>query len=559
MRDAVISSGARCAPLVLAATRTRGLRLHAFPDERAAGFRALGIAKFTRRPAVLICTSGTAGANYHPAVIEARMAHVPLIVLTADRPPELRGTGAPQTIDQVELYGGHVLRSWDLDPPSAQDDGLRWTEIAAEAVALCRRDPVGPVHLNIPFREPLLPACERIDELDRSARDAGDTRLRAHEAIKPGCNWEDPVRSIRDTARGIIVCGADDGRDAFLPALEKLARLTGFPVFADPISRVRFSAPDGLPVISHYDLTLLNRECAEQLRPELIIRFGGLPTSKRLNEWMAATPPVGCICIDSHSEIADPYGVATHKAVSDLADACNGLCEQLAGHKADTDFAEAWQLADQRVRAILDSAAGEREDLFEGNLAAHVMDQTPAHSVVFLSSSLPIRLVDSYAGARSGPLRVMANRGANGIDGVVSTAAGVASVSPDPVVLLIGDIAFLHDLNALATVSRERLNLKIVLINNDGGGIFSFLPLSEHADVFETLVAMPHGLVFTKAAEMFGITHVSVSTIPEFDRRFSSLMSAPGPAIIEVATSRSRTLEFTRAIQRRISEAGLLA
>jgi len=559
VQEAVISSGARCAPLVLAATRTRGLHLQAFSDERAAGFRALGIAKFTRRPVVLICTSGTAGANYHPAVIEARMAHVPLVVLTADRPPELRGTGAPQTIDQVELYGRHVLRSWDLDPPSALGDGTHWVEIAVEAVELCLRDPAGPVHLNVPFHEPLLPAPERIGELHQFVREPRNARLVKHAVSEAGCDWEASAKSIRDATRGIIVCGANDGQDGFLPALEKLARLTGFPVFADPISRVRFSAPAGLSVISHYDLALLNRECAEHLRPDLFIRFGGLPTSKRLNEWIAAAPAVDCICIDSHSEIADPYGVATHRIVSGLADACIGLAGKLEGHKASTDFAGAWVLADQRIREILGSAAGGREHLFEGDIAARVMHQTPARSVVFLSSSLPIRLVDSYAGARPGPLRVMANRGANGIDGVVSTAVGVASVSPHPVVLLVGDIAFLHDLNALATVSRERLNLKIVLINNDGGGIFSFLPLIEHSDWFESLVTMPHGLVFSKGAEMFGITHVSVNTMREFDRQFSQLMSVSGPVIIEVATSRLRTLEFSRAIQRRISDAGLLA
>jgi len=374
-----------------------------------------------------------------------------------------------------------------------------------------------------------------------------------------GCDWEASAQSIRDATRGIIVCGANDGQDGFLPALEKLARLTGFPVFADPISPARFSAPAGLPVISHYDLALLNRECAERLRPGLFIRFGGLPTSKRLNEWIAAAPAVDCICIDSHPEIADPYGVATHRIVSGLADACIGLAGQLGGHRANTDFAGTWVLVDQRIREILGSAAGGREHLFEGDIAAHVMDQTPTHSVVFLSSSLPIRLVDSYAGARSGPLRVMANRGANGIDGVVATATGVASVSPHPVLLLVGDIAFLHDLNALATASREKLNLKIVLINNDGGGIFSFLPLAEHTDLFETLVAMPHGLVFSKAAEMFGIPHVSVHTMQEFDRQLSVRMNAPGPAIIEVETSRLRTLEIARAIHRRISEAGLLA
>lgn len=507
---------------------------------------------------MLICTSGSAGANYYPAVIEARMSHTPLVVLTADRPPELRGTGAPQTIDQRNLFGRHVLHFRDLITPEADGDFESWRDAGVEAFDASLRDPGGPVHLNVPFREPLLPAPDQLNRLTEVADDLSPPRTDRNPEYSWDHDWKATVEEFSGAGRGLIVCGPVNTDDAFRVAVTELARRTGFPVLADPASGVRFASTPGVGLVSHYDLILANPHASERLRPEAVLRFGGLPTSKRLNEWLAALPPHPHLVFDLQSEIADPYGIASRKVSGPLTGVCERLCHQKAVTPPDSTYAEQWMQADHTVQAELDSHFEKSKRVFEGMIAADAIRLAPDRSVVFLASSLPIRLADAYAGSRPGPLRVLANRGANGIDGLLSTACGVATTAETLVVLIIGDVALLHDLNALSFLAHSELNLKVVLLNNDGGGIFSFLPLGAHSEFLEKHVALPHGTDFESAARSFGIRHVHCRSRSAFEQAFTSGCRHRGPEIIEIRTDRETTLTISRDIQRRIALAQLV-
>jgi 2-succinyl-5-enolpyruvyl-6-hydroxy-3-cyclohexene-1-carboxylate synthase len=559
VRHAVISSGSRCTPLVLAASRTEGLRIWTHPDERSAGFMGLGIGKATRTPAALICTSGTAAANYLPAVIEARLSRTPLILLTADRPPELRHRGAPQTIDQIDLYGQYPLYFCDLPVPQGDSaERHRWMVEADRAVNIAAGYPNGPVHLNVPFREPLIPDPEQCGKLDT---DIGAPPLDREKISIQTCPvpdadcWDRLAEKIRTASRGVVICGPQNSCDDLGPAVARLAAATGYPILADGLSQVRFGKHTGVDVISHFDLFLKNSQLAQDLAPEIVIRLGGLPTSKTLNLWLKALSIRNHVLIDNHDEFADPFDCATEKITSPLSAVGDEVRKRLnQGSSKTSEYASGWRAANDNAVRMLQSRRHETKELFAGDVVAKVFAHAPAGLAIYLSNSMAIRFAEAYAEAKNTSIRVLFNRGANGIDGVVSSAIGAAAALGGQVVLVTGDLSLLHDVNALLGARRYALDLKIVLLNDDGGGIFSFLPIAAHAEILEPLVAMPHGCDFGEVARFFGIPHQRFSTLVDFVNGYQDCLRRRGPEILEVQYDRKQSLRTSRAIVRQFIE-----
>jgi 2-succinyl-5-enolpyruvyl-6-hydroxy-3-cyclohexene-1-carboxylate synthase len=547
MTDVCTSPGSRCSPLVLALAREPRLRAWSHVDERCAGFFSLGLAKATGRPAAVACTSGTAAAELSPAVHEAREARVPLIVLTADRPPELRGVGAGQVIDQVELYGRAAKWFFEVGTHEATDERIRWMRaLACRAYWTALADRAGVVHLNFPLREPLVPQGEL--PADGTGRPDGAPMLDRVEAepLPVPAALERVAAEVERRPRGVIVAGRWEHGRALGLAAAGLAETTGYALLADPLSGARLEGS-----VAHYDALLRHRPFAAAHSPELVLRVGDLPTSKPLREWLAAASAVQ-VAIAPDGVVQDPDGASSLLLDADPAITLAELNEHVV-RAPDAAWVAAWRDAGEAAsRAIAPALASE---LSEPAVAAELGRRLPAHSTLVVASSMPVRDVETFFPARSEPPRVLANRGANGIDGTVSTAFGVAAAGPDPVVLLIGDVALAHDVGGLLAASRLGLRLTIVLLNNDGGGIFHFLPLAGEADAFEEHVATPTGLDFSRAAALYGCEHRLVGDLASLGPALDEALEAPATTILEVRTDREANVALHGGVWAAVSAA----
>ena len=489
MRHAVTSPGSRNAPLALTLAAQDGVEAVSVLDERSAGFVALGMAKASGRPVAVTCTSGTAAANLHPAVVEAWEARVPLIVLTADRPPELREVGAGQAIDQIKLYGSAA--KWFVEVGThdpGRETAIHHRALACRAYHTAGGGRPGPVHLNFPLREPLAPAPEALEVADWEGRENARpwTKLREHASAPHADDVHALAERIAGEPRGVIVCGPTGERIA-----EEAARLsaqTGWPLLAEPTSGVRCGEHDRSHVIAHYDVLLRVERFAREHTPRLVLRVGDMPTSKPLRAFVAQSSQ---IVIDPHGAWHEPTRTAElvlQAAAAPTLDALSSAVEMRSG-AAEAGWLEGWRAADARAWAALEAAP----DGFEGRVLASLEPELPDDALVWVSSSMPIRDVEAYFPQSAKPLRFLANRGANGIDGVVSSAMGAAIASGLPTWVLIGELALQHDAGGLLAARRAGVDLNIVCINNGGGGIFDFLPVAEHADpaAYETHIATP--------------------------------------------------------------------
>ena len=590
MRDACTSPGSRSTPLVLSLTREQRLRCHSHIDERCSGFFALGLAKASRLPVAIACTSGTAVAELLPAVVEAHEARVPLIVLSADRPPELRELGAGQTIDQLKIFGDFAKWFFEVGTHEAGGERLRWMRtLACRAWWTSLEGRPGVVHLNFPLREPLV--CDELPEAPREGRPDGrpyvvrpakdcevDTEVSPGESSAPPRDNSVPPRDTsvpgsgqnsqvgtlfeltRSCSRGVLVAGRHERGTPLGHAAARFCELLGWPLLADPMSGAR----RGDAAVAHYDALLRDPRFAREHTPDFVLRVGDLLVSKPLRTWLASLTDIPQATLDPEGAWQDPASVVSTSLAIEPATALSSLTEMLEGSTAlDPDWLASWRSADELAAEAILGVLG-ASGCSEPSVAAELGVLLPEEATLFVASSMPVRDIETFWPVRADPPRVLCNRGANGIDGTVSSAFGVAATSRDPVVLLIGDVALAYDLSALLAARRLDLKLTIVLIDNEGGGIFDFLPVaevkiardstsgdpaSEHSpgdpgskmatqDTYTRHIATPTGLDFAQAAELYGFGHERVTDVAGFRAALEQALAAPDSRIVEVRSAR---------------------
>jgi 2-succinyl-5-enolpyruvyl-6-hydroxy-3-cyclohexene-1-carboxylate synthase len=567
MRAACTSPGSRCAPLVLSLAREPRLECFSHVDERCSGFFALGLAKTSGIPVAVTCTSGTAAAELLPAAVEAHEARVPLLLLTADRPPELRQNGAGQAIDQLKLFGGTAKWFFEVGTHDASLERLRWMRTLADrAYSTALEGRPGVVHLNFPLREPLV-SDEPLPS-DHSGRASGAPYLRRH--TPSGAAGEDlsALRAIvGESRRGVMVAGrheragADDG-SSLGRAAAAFCAAAGWPLLADPLSGAR----RGDAAIAHYDALLRAEQATASLTPDLVVRVGDLPVSKPLRGWLEGLADVRQITLDPESAWQDPAAVVSESFSLDPAAAISAL--QSAPPASDEDWLARWRTLDELAAEALHRVLAESA-LSEPAIASELGVLLPQTATLFVASSMPVRDIETFWPARPDPPRVLCNRGASGIDGTVSSAFGAAAAGGGPVVLLIGDVALAHDIGGLLAAARLGLKLTIVLLDNGGGGIFDFLPVSRtamalaeepltdgrrpraanggepsSADIYTRHIATPTGLDFAKAAALYGLSHEPIGDVREFRAALERALSHEHSSILEVRGERTENREL---------------
>ena len=535
VREAVLSPGSRSTPLTFSFVRHEGIQTFPVLDERSAGFFALGLAKRSGLPVVLVCTSGTAAANYLPAVVEARESGVPLIVLTADRPPELRVCSSGQTIDQLKLFGGYVSFFHELAVPEADAARLRYLRQTVAQAAERSLYPVGgPVHLNCPFRDPLHPESVGNGEALASV-------------IKPESFWShlQPFTAKREDCsalpklgggRGLVIAGPlPEGIEpaAHATAVYAIARALGWPLLADALSQLRQHSGECPALVTHYDAVLRSAPLAARLRPDKVLVVGALPTSKVLRTWLQGLVSTPVYQLSSFPESHDPLHGATvtlRLSASAYAASLGAIAYPVSDYAAD------WARASEAARLHLNSMLGPERALVEPKAAWLLGQLLPRGTPLMVANSMPVRDLEYFWGPVDRRLRVFFNRGANGIDGTVSTAFGVAQDGP-PAVLFVGDLSLLHDSNGLLLHSRLKGSLTIVLVDNNGGGIFEHLAVARYDPPFEEYFATPQHVDFAALAAMHDIVHHVVTSWEDFAEQLRQLPPS-GVRIVELRTDR---------------------
>jgi len=542
VREAVLSPGSRSSPLAFALRAESRIRLFVQVDERSAAFLALGLAKASCRPVVAACTSGTAAANYLPAMTEAWLAGVPLIAVTADRPPELRGTGASQTIDQLGLYGMHARAFRDLPCPGHA--ALDATVAAREALEACRTGlsgARGPVHLNVPFREPLLPAPEEMAAVD-SRWDGIAPRVRAtvpaFEAPSIPLPGEgalgEILESLARAERPVLLAGPEGVRASEAGDVFAFARSAGIPVFADIASGLRAGAdPEEVVRCSHADL-FLRDEALAALAPDVVVRLGGIPTSKTIATWLARHRPA-VFAIQPDARRRDPDGIVTRVIEGPAAGTCRALAARVRASPGAREWARGMAQAEMGARSLAARAPAEAMAVVAASFSL------PASGALFLSSSMPIRWAEMYVTSLAEGCEVFVNRGANGIDGVVSTAAGVALGTGRPTLAVVGDLAFLHDAGGLRSWREARAPAVILLLDNDGGGIFSHLPVARHEALFEPLFGTPQGADLAAVSQAARLAHRQPGSLDEVEALAARTFAQGGVQVVQWRTDRAET------------------
>ena len=537
---AVVSPGSRSTPLALCA-RAAGLAITVQIDERVAAFHALGHAKVTGLPAVLICTSGTAGANYLPAVIEADHGGTPMIVCTADRPPELRRWGAGQTIDQLHLYGPHVR--WFQELPVGGDADKRLAPATALRAVVTSVHQEGPVHLNWPFREPLEPS----GELDVPT--TASSVLPARPAAAPSA----VLASVAARAeRGIIVAGPARWSERACREVVAFASRWGWPILADPASGFRAQAG---PVVTTAELLLATPAFVSSLPDaEIVVAIGGSLTSKAYRLWLEGNPPPRAVLVAPGTDWAAPTGVLTDVIPGPV----DGLFGDVAGPARSTTWTDSWRRADEEAgRVVAAELESDNSELAATRSLLDALGASDEPACLVVSNSMPIRDLDVVMHAAGARVDVVANRGANGIDGVIATGAGIAEASGRPTVLLVGDVAAVHDIGGLAAAARLDLdNLTVVLIDNDGGGIFAFLPIADRIDQasFSELFLTPHGTDLAAVGAALGYEVVDVARANAVGQ---AAVASPrhGPRLVRFQTTAAATVTAMAGLRAGVARA----
>ena len=556
-----IAPGSRSTPLTLAFYAQPEIDVTVHLDERCAGFFALGLAIATDKPVALVCTSGTAVANFFPAIIEAKMSQIPLLILTSDRPHELRHSGANQTIDQVKIFGDQVLWSVDaaLPDPNAPQVAMRnFQTLAQRAYATANGLTKGPVHINFPFRKPLEPSSDEWQAARGNSITHHASRITSHTSrITHGRIAPTDVQIAELTAiveshpRGLIVCGPRSPEGAFPEAVAALSRQAGYPILADAVSGVRFGEwVADTAVISSYE-TLL-QGVAQWPEPEVIIRFGAVSVSKWLNDYLDKITPAHRVHIRENGVWADDSHRTTLFVQANETAVCQAIAQQIPLRKND-EWVTAVQQADARAWQAIQHAIF--KEYFDGAVVADVVDLIPARATLFMGNSSPIRHLDQYGRAAAKPIFAYASRGASGIDGNVSTALGIHAGREEPLVAVLGDITFYHDLNGLwqiaqSPISNLQSSLTIVLLNNNGGSIFNRLPVAQLEPPFTELFLTPPNLNFEPVVRMYGLDYQLATSRETFREMFAHSVQDSTPRVIEVRTNNKEDDARRREVNR---------
>jgi 2-succinyl-5-enolpyruvyl-6-hydroxy-3-cyclohexene-1-carboxylate synthase len=549
VREAAVAPGSRSTPLSLALLREPAIRVTTIVDERSAGFFALGAAHASDRPAAVLCTSGTAAANLHPAVCEADESNVPLIVLTADRPPELRGIGAGQTIDQLKLYGSAVRWFCEVGTHEADDAGLiHYRSTACRAFAAAAGDPrPGPVHLNCAWRDPLGPEPRPGDVTARSTlalegRDL-DRPLTTVPSPPPSTPSTPLVEALAErigsSERGLIVAGRMlPGSAASIAALAKAA---GMPILAEPTSQLRLGTHELDLVVSAYEP--LARARRAELEPDLVLRFGEMPTCKPLRQWLGDLEQASQLVVDPHGSWNEPTRIAGAVLRVHPAPLCDALLPLIAG-PTDGSWAERWLAAAGAVSDAVDRELQALHEPTEPGLHRALGHLYAGGDLVYTASSMPIRDQEAFLRGTEADVTFLANRGANGIDGLLSSGIGAAVATGRRTWVVTGDLGLFHDMNGLAILREADADVRIVVVNNDGGGIFEFLPQAEQvsAEEFEAVLGTPLGLEIERVAGLFGLRYQRIAGLGELAD------AAREPGLIEVPVDRATNVELHRRL-----------
>ena len=539
VRHAVVSPGSRSTPIALEIANRQEIEMHIFHDERSAAFAALGIAKASGVPAILVCSSGTAAVEFHPAVVEAHHSETPILICTADRPAELQGVGAPQTIDQQNLYGVAIRKFVNAEVAN-DSESHTWRHIARDLFATSLGDVQGPVHLNLRFREPLMGFATNLPP-----RDANDAVITKKVAL-PSSRSLRKLNKALESENGLIIAGPENYR---VESIVRLAEALGWPIIADPRSGTR--VPNKL-VVAGADAILRDEDFSKRLRPDVVLRFGTLPASKVVNSWLSGSG-ANQVVITTTPSLTDPDRQCSLHIVSDIDELCAGLVSvhsKESVRNRSLSWLDKWIAAEDSAQKAINAALADEPGLTEPGVARAIYALVPEASHLVVSSSMPIRDVEWFGAPRNG-LRVHANRGANGIDGVVSTAVGVALATRQPTTLLIGDIALLHDVNGLINLASRKIDLRIVVIDNNGGGIFSFLPQAQALDEakFEKIFGTPHDANIKMLAQAHQINTHELTNISDL----AEVLSQRGPWLARVVTDRHENVKVHERINQMVA------
>jgi 2-succinyl-5-enolpyruvyl-6-hydroxy-3-cyclohexene-1-carboxylate synthase len=556
----IISPGSRSTPLTVAVAQNPHANKIICLDERAAGFHAIGYARATGNPAVLICTSGTAAANYLPAVIEASIDNIPLIILSSDRPPELRQTGANQTIDQVNLYGDYPTWQFDLPCPTADINPQMVLTTIDLAVSKARQAPGGVVHLNCMFREPFgvtdAPVEIPVSLVKWRENRSPHTRYGRKLTILTTDEIQNLVETIASTAKGILFVGQLKST-AEIQAVVELAAQLNWAIFADVQSGLRLR--QDLPNLIHYfDRLLVTGAAVELEQIDTIVQIGTRIVSAQWFKWIEQHPPINYVAIADNPDRYDPSHLVSLRIESDITYLCDRLCHQLPPISPST-WVQKLRSTSDRIGVTVTKFL-KTSKLTEPLITRTISALIPCQHSLWVSNSMPIRDLDMFgvgaiaADSQSVNLRVGANRGTSGIEGAIASATGFAVGLQAPVTVIVGDLSSLHDLNSFALLQQASLPVIVVIINNDGGGIFSFLPISESTQIFDTYFGTPHGLEFQYAAAMFKLDYYHPHNSDALIDAYQQALTNHRSAIIEVTTDRTANLQLHQALNLEIQQ-----
>jgi len=557
VKHVCVSPGSRSTPLTLAAAYNKKLTCLKIIDERSSAFFATGIARTTGAPVALICTSGTATAEYYPAIIEAYQQRIPLIVCTADRPPELINRGANQTINQKNLYGNHIRFFADAGLPDTSGRKLESIKkLAVRAFAISSSTDKGPVHINFPFEKPFEPETytDKIP-VNFEVKYIMKKELNSSSLVSPK-EFESLFNIIAKAKRGLIIVGPDEYNTKFPQLINAVANKTGFPIFADGASQLRFGKYSKNNVIANYDALLRSVYYLKDFSPDLILQFGRTITSKGLEQFLEKTSASKYL-INEFGDWFDP----TNNAINALAIKPINFCRELLASnkilpltiekKKWNKFITSTNLSAEKIKEQIFAASTFPNEPKTINL---LLKNLPGKANIMLSNSLPVRDFDFFASNLDKNITVFHNRGASGIDGIISTALGIASVSKDPTILITGDLAFYYDLTSLLTAKQYNIPLVIILVNNNGGGIFQFLPVSKYKKVFEQFFTMPHSLSFKNFVKEFGGNYSLLKNQSDFKKHLTTALSAKNFSVLEIQTDAVSSLQLRRKYWEKVSD-----